>query len=293
MSKETKKSHCREKQRTKKVKATKQKRRYKGIDNKIGKDDFFLKAKEFRVWLQQQKGKYVEDLSSEKAMSLFVSKFVKRWNEGRLDDIYYTGIPENMIEKTKRTRYTWKFVSKMNEQEKFDLATTKDSVEVATKKNSLLQSLPKDKEDRTERKDEGERDYDSQQRKERKRYFKDRQCDLEELVPRETGRDAMIEKRREAASRLHTSSREKEQAIDGLDLGEDFLMGGGEKDDLQQRLARRQLARKKKEQERAKIAERALANESARMKKFLEDMGISPGNANSTRITIAPRPTLS
>jgi hypothetical protein len=81
---------------------------------------------------------YLDDLSNEEATSLFKSKFVKRWNEGKLDKMYYGGIPDDVIEATKRTRHKWTFISKLSEKEQFELATTKDSVDAATKKTSIF-----------------------------------------------------------------------------------------------------------------------------------------------------------
>ena len=56
----------------------------------INRDDYYRKATEFREWLRKSKGVYFEDLTSEKAKERFDS-FVKRWNKGKLKDVYYNG----------------------------------------------------------------------------------------------------------------------------------------------------------------------------------------------------------
>jgi len=41
-------------------------------------------------------------------------------------------------------------------------------------------------------------------------------------------REAMIEKRREKAAVLHGAARQKEDSKDGLDVSDNFLMGGND-----------------------------------------------------------------
>ncbi|KAI9594718.1 hypothetical protein BDF19DRAFT_443426 [Syncephalis fuscata] len=60
------------------------------------------------------------------------------------------------------------------------------------------------------------------QRKDTKNYKKSREADLEELAPKATGREAMIEKRRARSAYLH-----REPSPD-VELSESDLMGGGD-----------------------------------------------------------------
>lgn len=200
--------------------------------------------------------------------------------------MYYKGIPEQVLEQTKRTKHQWGFMKKLNEKEIFDLATAKDSVGVATRKKDLLQSSSTAKkqassepettasshrhhhkqdddsgdERRTSHKRRSHRDADasdeeerhrhaSSGRHERKKHRKHHESVLEELVPKETGREAMLEKRRQVASKLHGAARDRDANRDGLDLSEEFLMGGGAGTDLQRRLKQREVARDRKQQE--------------------------------------------
>ncbi len=196
------------------------------------------------------RGKYWEELATEEASALFVSKFVKKWNAGRLEQMYYEGIPEQVIETTKRTRHTWGFVKKLDEKEKFELATAKDSVHVATKRSSTFKhensaghahktasssgSSDLNPRKSLRREEEDEEDRRKRKKTDRNAYRRDKNAVLEELVPKETGKEAMIEKRRQMSQKLHGAAKEREDAKDGLDLGEDFLMGGGS-DELQSR----------------------------------------------------------
>lgn len=225
-------------------------------------------------------------------MSLFCGKFVKKWNRGQLDAMYYKGIPEHVLEQTKRTKHTWGFVKKLDEKEVFALATARDSVGVATRKSDLLVSsssaaskavasepeapsrhrLQQDKDSDDEvrekrsghkrkshhhREKDSESDEDEDRRHrhrsshkaERKKHRKHHESVLEELAPKETGREALLEKRRQVGSKLHGAARDREENRDGLDLSEDFLMGGGGGSDLQRRLKQREQVRDRKQQE--------------------------------------------
>ncbi|KAA1075534.1 hypothetical protein PGTUg99_023234 [Puccinia graminis f. sp. tritici] len=54
----------------------------------ISKDDFFLKSLEFKVWLKNDKNKFIDQLDSHKSKKYF-EKFVRYWNKGKLDGDYY------------------------------------------------------------------------------------------------------------------------------------------------------------------------------------------------------------
>ena len=53
----------------------------------LSADDYFLRSEEFRFYLSSKKVSF-ESLSSEKAREQF-SKFVKRWNRGKLEKTIY------------------------------------------------------------------------------------------------------------------------------------------------------------------------------------------------------------
>ncbi|EEY63425.1 uncharacterized protein PITG_15155 [Phytophthora infestans T30-4] len=260
---------------------------------------------QFRVWLAQSRNKYVDDLSTDEAMELFTDEFAKKWNRGKLSKMFYQGLPDAVVEQTKRTRHQWGFVSKLGDREKFELATAKDSVDVATKKKNLLVSDEKAKGGREEEEGdrsrsrrrakengEGDREGDRKRRKlERRRDREYRDVVMDELAPRATGREAQIEKRRQVGDKLHGAARDREDTRDGLDLSDAFLMGGGGgDDDLKRRMAQRDVARRRKQEEQQDKLAGLKAKESARMDKFLEDMGLAGPNANGGKpMTIAPR----
>lgn len=244
------------------------------------------------------RGKYVEELSTDESTALFRDGFVRKWNRGRLPREYYAGLPDALVEQTRRTRHSWGFVSTLDERERLRLASAKDSVDVATRKTDLLASghpaaaPPARERGPAAREEEDDDDRDDRRRRERgerKRRRRDRESDLDELAPRETGREAAIEKRRETARRIHGSARDREENRDGLDLSEDFLMGGGGRGnaELQDRLARREAARHQRDQARLDRVADLKAKEDARMDQFLADMGLTGA---TKPVTIAPRP---
>ncbi|KAG1694429.1 hypothetical protein DVH05_021509 [Phytophthora capsici] len=270
----------------------------KGV-KKITDEDYFLRQTEFRVWLAQTKNKYVDDLSTDEATELFTHEFARKWNRGKLSSMFYEGIPDSVVEQTKRTRHRWGFVAKLGEKEKFELATAKDSVDVATKKDNLLTSGkekikgPVLEEDKARRRfqDEDDREQDRKRRKiDRRKEREYRDVVMDELAPKPTGREAQIEKRRQLGDKLHGAARDREDARDGLDLSEDFLMGGRGDDELKRRIAQRDSARRRKLEEQEEKLTGLKAKENARMDKFLEEMGLSGPNANGGKpMRIAPR----
>lgn len=53
------------------------------MDRRIGEHDFFAKSTEFRVWLREFKGKYLDEMETSQAKKYFRS-FVKAYNSGGL-----------------------------------------------------------------------------------------------------------------------------------------------------------------------------------------------------------------
>eukprot|EP01041_Mallomonas_annulata_P015230 gene15230-32265_t len=76
---------------------------------------------------------------------------------------------------------------------------------------------------------------------------------LDDVAPKATGKDALIEKRREKGAKLHGAAKDAEDRRDGLDMKDSDVFGGGE--DFQSakaRFARGQNSRQTKQVERAK-----------------------------------------
>ncbi|KAI9001613.1 hypothetical protein BC832DRAFT_132962 [Gaertneriomyces semiglobifer] len=111
----------------------------------IDSDAYFNKSPEFQLWLSESKGVYFNDLKGSEARSYF-DKFVKRWNKGKLDKKYYSGIASTDLQASQRTGHKWNFKN-LNEDE---LVSVRDSVESLTKAEGQL-TRPMDATERRDR----------------------------------------------------------------------------------------------------------------------------------------------
>lgn len=117
--------------------------------------------------------------------------------------------------------------------------------------------------------DQLEREEASAQLKlERKKHRKDLDLVNEELVPKATGREALLEKKKQA-SEFH-----KQEKVVDMEFSDDFLMGSGS-DDYRRALQRSKVSQQKrqdhKEKSNAALAERrsqARAKEEALLSQF-------------------------
>eukprot|EP00904_Undaria_pinnatifida_P004485 jgi/Undpi1/14037/HiC_scaffold_9.g03688.m1 len=100
----------------------------------ISEKDYFARATEFKVWLLQKKKKFFEDLTSTESHELF-EKFVKDWNRGKLDPMFYEGrLPEELVARTRKTQHKWGFVNKLSGRDQLQLELANDSVHSSTEK---------------------------------------------------------------------------------------------------------------------------------------------------------------
>ncbi|XP_062510640.1 pre-mRNA-splicing factor CWC22 homolog [Corticium candelabrum] len=236
----------------------------------ITKHDFFEKSSEFRLWLIEKRHRYFDELSNSDSRKLF-KKFVVRWNSGKLNKKYYEGIPVSELQKTVRTRYKWKFASKLDD---FEQDTIRDSVITCTAGNSkvenLLFSTGKPTVEKSQvrgpigptlppvtRKsgsalvleDEEKQRNDRQRKKyEEKKHREQKNVVMDELLPKATGREARIEKK-------FAEAEQRRQREHSPETRDDVLMGGG--DNFRSRLAARQkFQARRREEKQQKVADR-------------------------------------
>ncbi|GAN02083.1 splicing arginine serine-rich 12 [Mucor ambiguus] len=229
----------------------------------IGEDDYFEKANEFRVWLKESKGKYLDEISSKEARRYF-KKFVKRWNDYELDEKLYKGLNSAQLESSDTTRYKWSFAKNLN---KMEMDTIRDNVDsmtsqsrgddrVAGKRRAQAAgpTMPDtvDKEDRYER-ERLNRKHESKKRSER------REAMLDEVAPKETGREAALAKKR-ALNAYHKRERSPD-----VELSEQDLMGG---DDFKARLAAEKKANALRESRQAERQQQRLAPIMSKMDEY-------------------------
>ncbi|KAI8974641.1 hypothetical protein BDB01DRAFT_805864 [Pilobolus umbonatus] len=219
----------------------------------ITEEDYFEKATEFRLWLKEHKHKYFDELSSKENRRYF-KKFVKKWNEHELEDKYYRGLSSTQLASSDSTRYKWSFAKKLD---KMELETVRDKVDSMTTQRSgdaqlnikrrrqVGPSLP----DTFEKEEQAERER-AKYKQERKKEKERKELMLDEMAPRETGREAMLAKKR-ALNAYHKRERSPD-----IELSEADLMGG---DDFQSRLAAERRNKERMESRRNERREQRLA----------------------------------
>ncbi|KAL4068903.1 hypothetical protein V8B97DRAFT_768625 [Scleroderma yunnanense] len=230
----------------------------------ISESDYFLKNTEFTIWLKDEKGKYFNELSGDRARSYF-RKFVKAWNRGGLPKSLYSN--PGSLPTTKQTGYKWSFASKSSGAEEAALKCAREEVDSATygrtresrgatgaggssSSRKLGPSLPSASDlvlarEVTSEHQAAERDL---KRKRERTEAKER---LEDVVgPKEVGKEGMLEKKR---ARRENDRAFREKGDDGFEADESTLLGGG--DSFRDHIARRDAARRRYEEKRGLVRE--------------------------------------
>mmetsp|Transcript_13177 Transcript_13177/g.18534 ORF Transcript_13177/g.18534 Transcript_13177/m.18534 type:complete len:286 (+) Transcript_13177:20-877(+) len=244
------------------------KKHEKIVKKKISEDDYFIKVSEFSIWLNQCRKKRFEDLSSKDSHKLFV-KFCRNWNEGKLEEMYYKGnFPSDVLQKATKTKHNWNL--KINEREKKALENAS--------KASFTEAKEMDKIELN-----AENSMSSNFQKPSVPPRKSYNCALDNVAPKETGREALLDKKRTIAGRIHASSKMKEYNQDGLDLSEkDTFGGGGDFYDLLRKKKENQFSKKEVLNEKLKAA---ALKEREKREAFIAQMGLD----SSKKLTIQPR----
>jgi hypothetical protein len=168
-----------------------------------------------------------------------------------------------------RTKHKWSFTNKINDVERMKLASVRDRVELQTHSEKKAVRL-------LEKKSYTDRNFSIANRSACRVVPEDR-------VPRESGFQGRLHKRREKSERIHGASRNRD---DGLSVPSRVLMGddGSSFKDRQQRSNDR---RSRKNEERNVRLMAAKAKEDAKMAAFMKEFGLN--NPNAQRIKIQPR----
>ncbi|WRT69584.1 uncharacterized protein IL334_006573 [Kwoniella shivajii] len=209
----------------------------------IDEEDYFLKSAEFKAWLKEEKGKYLDEMSSESAHKYF-RKFVRRWNDGLLKPHQYHPAPPTAA--SENTGYKWSFASRTDSSLASIRADVIRSTHSSTRSASgpnpgssiivgpnynptsiagpsrgpLGPSLPST----------SDRQYASElaqdaKKAEKKSHLKDVYNRADELVPKSGGKEGKLEERR-ALNAENRKFRDKDVTA-GLEVDEGTLMGEG------------------------------------------------------------------
>eukprot|EP00775_Hariotina_reticulata_P004090 gene4090-4337_t len=164
-------------------------------------DDYFERSGEFTAWLQEVKGTYFNELTTQQSHEQF-GEFVIAWNGGQLPMRFYQGLAAPPI---KRTSHNWNFKSKLPEQQQ-----QQPSVQ-----RGMAAFLDDQQQQRAE-----ERLGAAVERRSWRREQKDL---LDEMLPKATGREARVEGR--IARREEAKAREASPELMTV-TGGGSIMGG-------------------------------------------------------------------
>lgn len=250
----------------------------------ISADDYFLKAEEFRVYLHSKKIAF-ESLTSEKAHELFADDFVKKYNKGKLSSMFYSseGIPAQVREAAVRTQHKW--TMKLSDTERDALSRTTESIHRSTKDAQPTAWA-------------GTSNSSALASTSGRPLVAPRLSDLLSTAEmhaittsKETGRDALVAKRKERGDAVKGAHNEREAGKDGLDaVSEKFLLGDSAADlaALKSRQQQQQAHRQSQQQQKISVlAEKEREREEA----WRTQLGL-PLDGTMKKITIAPRPAL-
>ncbi|KAF9443278.1 hypothetical protein P691DRAFT_843329 [Macrolepiota fuliginosa MF-IS2] len=225
----------------------------------ISESDYFKKFDELRLWLKEEKGKYIGELSSDKTRSYF-RKFVKAWNRGKLSRKYYEGIDSSVAQASDQTAFKWSFTSKQTRADGDALRAAREEISAATNAREQSSSATSPGSSSSRARMMGPtlpsasdltfaREYAAEQQEKERLYQRKRdkaeaRDRVEEMVgPKAVGREAMLEKKQ---LRRENDRAFRERGDEGLDLDESTTMGGG--DSFQDRIAKRDAARRRYDQ---------------------------------------------
>lgn len=227
-------------------------------------DDFFLKNEHFRVWCSLLRKKPFESLTSEESHALFANEFCQQYNRHELPNMFYKEqLPLEMREAALKTKHKWNI--RVGEAEAEKISTVAGDVDFRTRQVTegawkhmvsndvggckikststspqpeLIpapaahrpSSLPiQNKQHQSQLHNEQFREEAHLKQKEDQQKARSRLAVLlEEEAPKETGRLAVLDKRKGISAGFREAAREREDARDGLDMRESDIMGGGD-----------------------------------------------------------------
>ncbi|PNW81664.1 hypothetical protein CHLRE_06g255250v5 [Chlamydomonas reinhardtii] len=172
------------------------------VKEPITPEDYFRRHAEFAAFLAEERRTQFNELSSERSHELF-EEFVRIWNEGRLPARYYAGM---VAAPARRTEYRWNL---------------KGAAAVGGRPGGGAMGMTAFMDDQRSQKQEARLDGRRQDRARAKEL-------LEDVAPRETGRDKMVAERA-ARRELARSGRDDDGPggyLPGGGRGDDALMGG-------------------------------------------------------------------
>ncbi|KAJ2875765.1 hypothetical protein FB639_003962 [Coemansia asiatica] len=205
----------------------------------ISQDDYFRLNAPFRLWLRKEKDRFFDEMPTEKARRYF-GRFVQDWNTGRLRSKYYdpdcqlSGLSRNVV-----TRHSWGFAKQADREYMDDLKQEVRKSTFAFEPQVTQETMQDDRAKTKDKQgptmpsqyvwsresaqlfDEEQRERDYRSRKRERKLAKEREkLVLDEVAPKETGREAMLAKKR-ALNSLRNAPKSEDVEIPDEDLYHD------------------------------------------------------------------------
>ncbi|WVQ75068.1 hypothetical protein IAR50_004677 [Cryptococcus sp. DSM 104548] len=234
--------------------------------SEISESDDFLKYPEFKRWLRDERGKYLDERPTESGQKYF-RRFVRRWNDGALDRRYYKAASSRSMVET--ASYQTSVIPRED-------STSSARTNVGPKRQDAVgpsrpppsrplgPSIPS----AADRRFAHEASQDAR-KQERKAVYKSQARRADEEVPKSGGREGKIEERRatNAENRLY---REKD-ATAGLEVDDKTLMGDSNSFAAALRRRDEAEARRREKREYKNQDQRAAVSERLSERKSKED----------------------
>ena len=244
-------------------------------------DDYYTRSAEFRLWLHNTRAQHLDELSADTARQLFAD-FCRDWNGGRLPAVYYAGVDSSALSGSVLTGHRWGFVGAMSEAERMEHASVRDSVDTATYHHTYRQEFTA----APAKPPTGPsaaptpaaaaavppvpRPFAALSKGDKRTHMQRVEGMLDEIAPRETGREAMLLKRREKGEYSR-----RERGGDGMEeMDDDVLLGGvGGSSELARLKERDSARREKRNSDQAVKRSEWDAKEKERMRAMLQSIG--------------------
>jgi len=276
--------------------------------------DYFAYHQHLFLYLYRDEGVVFNDLTSDETHEAF-ARFCEKYNAGDLESAYYDnnkGLPAAALEECKTTQHSWSF--RTSETENRSLRALQEGVRkqteydvgaggvgtagaaAATATKSALASgrtgpnVPARDEAEDDRRKERSAEDRYRDRVGNRRLREHARAVEEELSGgRKDGRERQIEKRKEAAAKIHGAARDREAVAASIEVSDDVLYGadGAPGDvDFQSALAREKKRSAQRDEKRRMHLDDLQRKEKEKQEEMLKKLGLS---GVKQKIQIAPR----
>eukprot|EP01084_Bolivina_argentea_P149438 261050_1 len=107
---------------------------------RISTDDYYKYHTEFADWALVKHKKFLDEISTKKCKKLF-KKFVKKWNDGKLEEKYYKTFSSLSIDNNQKTRYKWSFEKKVDSKEQMKMDLIRDTIDNQTNDDKISNQI--------------------------------------------------------------------------------------------------------------------------------------------------------